>query len=127
MKKVDLFLFSLVAFVTLSVGFSSCGGGGSKGITINNDYPFAGTWVPKDGNSIYQSIVIKDDVSHENAIITYKDGDIERTHWKTVSENTDKSKCEIIFYTLSGIMKFDDTSLLNASMDDGEYKFKRSN
>lgn len=37
MKKVNLLLVSLVAIVTLSVGFSSCGGGGSKKITTKEE------------------------------------------------------------------------------------------
>jgi len=129
MKKVNLFLVSLIALVTLSVGFSSCGGGSSNGgssngITINSRNPFVGTWVPRDGNSIFQSIVIGEYVT--SVTVTYKSGTIVRDSWEMVQENTDKSKCIISLYK-TGSLEFDDTSLLNASMSEGNYKFKRSN
>jgi len=41
MKKVNLSLIGLVTMVTLCLGFSSCGGGGSNS---SNSNPFVGTW-----------------------------------------------------------------------------------
>ena len=44
MKKVNVFLVGLVTLVTLGIGFSSCGGGGSSNSGSSNS-GFAGTYV----------------------------------------------------------------------------------
>lgn len=126
---------SLVLLLTkkmfwLSIVFAAliytCGGGsGNDGdkIRIYSGNPFAGTWVPRDNDCIYQSVVIDEFRGSQSVKITYKDGDIRRDGWNMAHENSDKSKCILTLYS-TGTMTFDDSSLLNATLNGN--KLKRS-
>lgn len=102
MKKVNLFLISLVAFVTLSVGLSSCGGGGNS---RSSSEPCSGTWVDNtDGFKIVFDEVILD--RRGSSTWVYSNGSYKEERWEYTKYD---SKNEIYFTNANKTLKFDDS------------------
>jgi len=77
MKKVNLFFVSLVALVTLSVGFSSCGGGsGSSNSSISSIEDLKGkTWqYTQSGAQYWFKLKINNDNTFEGWTASPSDG-----------------------------------------------------